>query len=615
MAVVWRATHTETERPVALKLVRGSLALNEQARELFVREAKIAARIGRSDHIVDVLDAGIDDALAVPFLAMELLVGEPLDVRLHREGPIPHGVARELFEQLADALDQAHAAGVVHRDLKPQNLFLARGRKGGITLKVLDFGIAKLAEQAQQSSTQIGTPAYAAPEQLGPSWRAIGEGRGRKVAATVSPQTDVWALGLVVFEALTGSRSGDLWAATTLAELPLKVVLEPTPIASERAGDRAALLPPGFDAWLARCLEVDATLRFPSAGAAIGALVPSLGAATPGLEPVLPMGSQATIPQETLPSANAAAPSPSPDASPYVTVAAAPLGTTSTPGGTGGGGVAAPIAAVAAALATPVASWHGTPQAGWAGGGTPQGGAWPAQPPPWNPSASRPVTPFGQSTGSSWAPPPPGHPAGPPPLDPQLAAFAQARRLEPRHADLAGLRTLEPWMFLPPIVASARELRGPLQGGTIALVEVVRGDAIGRATGEDRSVLAIVQAPQLRSRVALRSRQAAGFADNVARGWKLLDSLVSDTSHAGATSINDPLFESHFELRCPTPQEGHVALTPALRSYLVHQRFRGTLELRAGLFAMSHFDVTRFEARALDYMLGAATAILQAAAG
>src|SRR5690606_7010969 len=132
-------------------------------------------------------------------------------------------------------------------------LFLARGRKGQPVLKVLDFGIAKVAEAAQQTSTQIGTPAYAAPEQLGPSWRTIGQGRGRHIAATVGPQTDVWALGLVVFETLTAPRTGDLWGATTLAELPLKVVLEPTPVASARAGARSHLLPAGFDAWLACC--------------------------------------------------------------------------------------------------------------------------------------------------------------------------------------------------------------------------------------------------------------------------------------------------------------------------------------------------------------------------
>src|SRR5512139_877432 len=130
MAVVWRAVHTETDRPVALTLVRGELVKEQAVREMFVREARIGARIGRNDHIVEVLDAGLDDALLVPFIAMELLEGEPLDVRLKHSGPLEAAVAADLLEQLADALDQAHGAGVFHRDLKPQNLFLAKDRKG-----------------------------------------------------------------------------------------------------------------------------------------------------------------------------------------------------------------------------------------------------------------------------------------------------------------------------------------------------------------------------------------------------------------------------------------------------------------------------------------------------
>jgi serine/threonine protein kinase len=244
MAVVWRATHTETDRAVALKLVRRELVQETQVREMFVREARIAARIGQNAHIVDVLDAGVDPALEVPFIAMELLQGEPLDARIRREGPVPHALAADLVEQLGEALDQAHGAGVFHRDLKPQNLFLARDKKGRTTLKVVDFGIAKLAESVAASSTHVGTPAYAAPEQLGPSWRTIAEGRGKIIAQVVSAATDVWAMGLVVYEMLIGSSSGSLWGASTLAELPVKIVLEPPPIASTRAGDRAHLLGP-----------------------------------------------------------------------------------------------------------------------------------------------------------------------------------------------------------------------------------------------------------------------------------------------------------------------------------------------------------------------------------
>jgi len=297
MAVVWKATHTETDRVVALKIVRSELASDDRSRQMFVREARIAARIGRSEHIVDVLDAGIDEGLGVPFLAMELLDGEPLDERLKRDGPLPKELADQVLEQLAEALDQAHAASVVHRDLKPQNLFLTRTKKGSIAVKVLDFGIAKIAESTTMGTTQVGTPAYAAPEQLGPTWRAMGEKNGNRIADKVSPATDVWAFGIVAFELYTGARSGDFWGAATVAEVPLKMVLEPVPAASVRAGANAARLPTGFDVWLARCLELDAERRWPDAGTAVRALLGSHAdaAASAALAPVAAMAATAPL--------------------------------------------------------------------------------------------------------------------------------------------------------------------------------------------------------------------------------------------------------------------------------------------------------------------------------
>src|SRR5687768_5064956 len=98
MAVVWRAIHTETDRPVALKLVRRELVKDEQVREMFVREARVGARIGPNPHIVDFLDAGVDKALEVPFLAMELLDGESLDNRIQREGPVPAALTADVLE-------------------------------------------------------------------------------------------------------------------------------------------------------------------------------------------------------------------------------------------------------------------------------------------------------------------------------------------------------------------------------------------------------------------------------------------------------------------------------------------------------------------------------------
>src|SRR5262249_51636348 len=154
-----RAKHTATGRPCALKLVHPHLVTRKELVDLFVREAQVGARIGQNPHIVDVFDAGVDEARPVPFLAMEVREGGTLEDYIENRGPLPHGRVRVVVEQLADALDQAHRAGVVHRDLKPSNLFLSTDRKGQPVLKVMDFGIAKILEmEAQRTATSIGTP-------------------------------------------------------------------------------------------------------------------------------------------------------------------------------------------------------------------------------------------------------------------------------------------------------------------------------------------------------------------------------------------------------------------------------------------------------------------------
>jgi TPR repeat protein len=273
MAIVYQARHTATGRPCALKLVHQHLVTRKELVELFVREAQVGARIGQNPHIVDVFDAGADEARRVPFLALELLQGETLEDYIDNRGPMPPALVRIVVEHLADALDQAHRAGVIHRDLKPSNLFLISDRKGQPILKVMDFGIAKILEaEVQRTATQVGTPAYAAPEQMGASIRRLVEKQGSIISAGVSPATDVWAMGLVVFELFTGLPTGHYWGVETLTELPFKVALEEPEPASIRAADRSQLLPPGFDGWLARCLRRNAADRWPSAGQAAAEL-------------------------------------------------------------------------------------------------------------------------------------------------------------------------------------------------------------------------------------------------------------------------------------------------------------------------------------------------------
>jgi serine/threonine protein kinase len=462
MAVVWNAVHTETDRKVALKLVRADYVRQPAVREMFVREARVAARIGKNEHIVDVLDAGVDDALEVPFIAMELLEGEGLDAHIAR-GPIATALAADLLDQLGDALDQAHGAGVFHRDLKPQNLFITKDRKGTPLLKVLDFGIAKLSESTASSATNVGTPAYSAPEQLGESWRSVAKGRGKEIAAEVSAMTDVWALGLIAYEMLTGSAPGSFWGAQTLAELPLKIVIEPLPSASARAAP--VVLPTGFDTWLARCLQIDATKRYPSAREAIYALVAPMRAtnATPARQ----------------------APAPAPSA----------------PAAYGGPGWRPPAGPPAPTLPS-----------------TPQG------PPPPQPRPPGPPPGYIPTPGAQPVPP---NLAALASADPRIRAWSVHRRADMRAP--GDTRAWQSWPvhFLPRIENVIREARVTLPGAVMTFAEVVSSDGMRKAMGEDRMLVSLVQSQRLAYRAALRSKRAAGFADGVSRGLKALDALIT----------------------------------------------------------------------------------------
>ena len=300
MAVVYRAMHLGTGKPCAIKLVHPHLVTRRELVDLFVREAQITGRIGNNPHIVDVFDAGADERTGVPFIAMELLSGETLAAVVATRGGLTRPLLRVVLRQLADALDQAHRAGVVHRDLKPSNLFLTTDRRGEPCLKVLDFGIAKVLEQeAQRTATQIGTPAYGAPEQMGPILRRVAEQQGVTIAGQISPATDVWGLGLIVFELFTGLPTGHFWGVDSLAELPAKIVLEPAEPATARAGDRAPNLPAGFDAWFARCVRRNAAERWPTAGQAIAELLHLLDAEGPSAAPTAygaPLGEEPSSP-------------------------------------------------------------------------------------------------------------------------------------------------------------------------------------------------------------------------------------------------------------------------------------------------------------------------------
>ncbi|APR74895.1 Putative serine/threonine-protein kinase pknH [Minicystis rosea] len=287
MGAVYEVLHLSTERRRALKVMHPHVLASEALRERFKREARIAARV-ESEYIVDVFDAGVDEPTGTPFLVMELLRGEDLGARLARLGRLPKEEVATYLHQTALALDKTHRAHIVHRDLKPRNLFLTEREDGPPRIKVLDFGIAKIAaEGASTCGTQaVGTPAYMAPEQLDPEARLTGA-------------TDVYALGMAAYTLLVGAPYFDEEAkARGVLALAAVIARGPRDAASKRAAARGATLPEAFDAWFARATAMRPEARFPSAIEAARALAEALGVhdttpeATP---PATPIGLSTTL--------------------------------------------------------------------------------------------------------------------------------------------------------------------------------------------------------------------------------------------------------------------------------------------------------------------------------
>jgi serine/threonine-protein kinase len=200
MASVWSATNVFTEREFAIKFMLPQVARTPEAARRFLLEAKVSARINHPN-IIEVIDVGQAEDGSL-FLVMELLTGVSLDVAVRRQQP-PMTVADfvAIMKEVAEALAAAHRSGVIHRDLKPTNVFLHKDRDGRVVPKVLDFGVSKILEEEQNNAltvvgTVLGSPLYMSPEQ------AMG-------AAGIDGRTDVFAFGGILFEALTGLRAFD----------------------------------------------------------------------------------------------------------------------------------------------------------------------------------------------------------------------------------------------------------------------------------------------------------------------------------------------------------------------------------------------------------------------
>ncbi len=271
MGSVYLVEQLSTGRERALKLMHPQFVADPTNRRRFADEARAGSRI-ESDHVVEVIASGVDDASGVPWLAMELLQGETLYDRVAKRGPVAPAEAYEILRQLCHALGAAHRAGIVHRDIKPENVFLATTRRedAEVMVKVLDFGIAKVIQDAHSVPTGgIGTPLWMAPEQT-------------ESGGPVGPQTDVWAVGLVAFFLLTG-RNYWLAAGTSVQATMRELLFEPLPAASARAAQfgLASLIPFGFDDWFARTVHRDAAARFPDASVAAQTMESALLGPTP----------------------------------------------------------------------------------------------------------------------------------------------------------------------------------------------------------------------------------------------------------------------------------------------------------------------------------------------
>jgi serine/threonine-protein kinase len=238
MGAVWGAEHITLGNRVAIKFLHRSVAASAEARSRFDTEAKVAARLGEaSRHITRVMDHGVTSE-GTPFLVMELLHGEGLEVLLKRERRLPIAIVAKITSQLCKALNVAHQAGVVHRDLKPANVFLTHSADDGdLCVKLLDFGVAKAGiesdeEQSTRSGALVGTPNYMSPEQI------TGD-------REVDSRSDLWAVSAIVYRMAVGRAP---FGSGALNELAMRITSSEAPTPTTLAPD----LPPEFDEWVVK---------------------------------------------------------------------------------------------------------------------------------------------------------------------------------------------------------------------------------------------------------------------------------------------------------------------------------------------------------------------------
>ena len=250
MGAVYRGTHILMDKTVAIKVLHPALAADDKIVARFSREARAASRISHP-HALNVTDFG-ESSEGIVFLVMEYLKGRTLKEVIHTDAPLPLSRIVEITKQVCDALDAAHAQGVIHRDLKSDNIMLVDVGNGSDWAKVLDFGIAKIQEPVGQDPALtspnliIGTPQYMSPEQC-------------SQASEIDARSDIYSLGVILYEMLTGHVP---FTGESPTAIMMKHLQEPPPSVMEERRD----VPASVGRTVARAMAKKPQDRFQSAG-------------------------------------------------------------------------------------------------------------------------------------------------------------------------------------------------------------------------------------------------------------------------------------------------------------------------------------------------------------
>jgi serine/threonine-protein kinase len=245
MGVVLAAHHLHLDKRVALKLLLPQFARDAEIVERFIREGRAASKI-HGENVVRVLDVGKLDT-GETYMIMEYLDGEDLETRLERHVVLSIAEAVDIIVEACNALAEAHAQGIVHRDVKPANLYMTKTPSGEI-VKIVDFGISKVLEREDGASLTLtkthavfGSPVYMSPEQL-------------TASKDVDTRADIWSIGVILYELVAGVRP---FTGGSVAEIHAAVLTkDPLPVTALRSG-----LPNGLSTAIASCLVRDPDMR------------------------------------------------------------------------------------------------------------------------------------------------------------------------------------------------------------------------------------------------------------------------------------------------------------------------------------------------------------------